>query len=504
MNNSIAPIKSKLKKLQWYLQGSAIKPLYISYPIYSCSHFKVFGKLIKPEYEISVFLKGNFMSDYISTRSLRKVAYFYYDRQMENKNFIYNLCKSWEENNVQPFINSVSGYLAFDFLCLNLKELFSHFKAFTETYLNLWSEVIFLDSFDYCGEEILEKALKKVNKEIKPAELETLLTPPRLSWLQRERLELLDIAERILKNHKLLKVIIKEELQAHSAKYHWLHNDFASVIYLGPEYFHKNLLILLADRGKLNEEREMRKHLMELKGKKEKIIKKYGLSGEALNTLNFLSVLGNLRDERKSYNQMAGAVLNKFAFAFAKKTKLDIKIVENLFFGEMKDAINLTSADKRRVLSRVDGVLFFVGGFIKEKKEYYGVKAHGLNSFLEKLILKKKNLKGMTGFRGIVRGEVKVIKDKNDFYKMKRGNILVAPNTRPEYVPIMKMAGAIISEEGGITCHSAIVARELKIPCIVGVQGVMLLLKDGDKVEVDANNGLVKIIKLVNSHPLAL
>jgi pyruvate,water dikinase len=108
------------------------------------------------------------------------------------------------------------------------------------------------------------------------------------------------------------------------------------------------------------------------------------------------------------------------------------------------------------------------------------------------LIARKKDLKGMAAYRGFVKGEVKIIKDKNDFYKMKKGNILVAPNTRPEYVPIMKMAGAIISEEGGITCHSAIVARELKIPCIVGVQGVMLLLKDGDIVEVDANNGIVR------------
>ena len=74
---------------------------------------------------------------------------------------------------------------------------------------------------------------------------------------------------------------------------------------------------------------------------------------------------------------------------------------------------------------------------------------------------------------------------------MKAGNILLAPNTRPEYVPIMKLAGAIISEEGGITCHSAIVSRELKIPCIVGVQGACDQLKDGDLVEVNATKGII-------------
>jgi len=494
MNNSIAPIKNKLNRLEWYLQGAAIKPFYIAYPIYACSHFKVFGKPIKPKYEISVFLKGNFMSDYISTRSLKKVAYFYFNKQRKNKKFIYQLDKNWKENDVLPFLKSLKEYSSLNFSDLNLKQLFSEFKAFTKIYSDLWSEVIFLDGFDYCGEEILEKALKKASKEIKPAELEILLTPPRPSWLQRERLELLGIAERILKNRKLLKVIIKEKLQAHSAKYHWLHNDFASVIYLNPDYFYKNLLSLLKDRNKLRAEREMRKNLTELKRKKEKIIKKYKLSAETKNTLNFLSILGNLRDERKSYNQMAGVALKKFANAFAQKAKLDIKIIENSFFWEIKDILKLTSVDKRRILYRFKGILFFVG-LGKEKKEYYGKEAGALNLFLGKLISQKKDLKGMAAYRGIARGEVKIIKGKNDFYKMKKGNILVAPNTRPEYVPIMKMAGAIISEEGGITCHSAIVARELKIPCIVGVQGVMLLLKDGDMVEVDANNGLVKIVK---------
>ncbi|MFA4941030.1 MAG: PEP-utilizing enzyme [Patescibacteria group bacterium] len=491
-NNRIKLIKNKLGKLEWYLQGGAVKPFYIAYPIYACSHFKVFGKTIKSKYEIAVFLKNNFMSDYISIRSLRKVAYFYFGEQRKNKKFIYELDKNWKENNVLPFLKSLKEYFNLDFSGLNLKELFCHFKIFTKIYLDLWSEVIFLDGFDYCGEEILEKALKKNSKEIKPAELEILLTPPRPSWLQKERLELLDIAERVLKNNKILKIVIKKELQAHSAKYHWLHNDFASVIYLGSDYFYKNLLLLLKDRNKLRAEQEMKKYLAELKRKKEKIIKKYRLPAETRNILNFLSVLGNLRDERKSYNQMAGAVLKKFAAAFAKKTKLDIKIIENSFFWEIKDILKLTSADKRRVLSRVEGILFFVGGFIRGEKEYCGEEAGALNRFLGKLIARKKDLKGMAAYRGFVKGEVKIIKDKNDFYKMKKGNILVAPNTRPEYVPIMKMAGAIISEEGGITCHSAIVARELKIPCIVGVQGVMLLLKDGDIVEVDANNGIVR------------
>ena len=67
--------------------------------------------------------------------------------------------------------------------------------------------------------------------------------------------------------------------------------------------------------------------------------------------------------------------------------------------------------------------------------------------------------------------------------------------TRPEFVPLMKRASAIVTDEGGITCHAAIVSRELNIPCIIGTKIVTKVLKDGDEVEVDADNGVVKIIK---------
>ena len=67
--------------------------------------------------------------------------------------------------------------------------------------------------------------------------------------------------------------------------------------------------------------------------------------------------------------------------------------------------------------------------------------------------------------------------------------------TRPEFVPLLKQASAIITDEGGITSHAAIVSRELKIPCIIGTKVATKVLKDGDKVEVNANHGVVRIIE---------
>jgi len=62
----------------------------------------------------------------------------------------------------------------------------------------------------------------------------------------------------------------------------------------------------------------------------------------------------------------------------------------------------------------------------------------------------------------------------------------------------MKKAAAFVTDEGGITCHAAIVARELKKPCIIGTKIATQALKDGDEVEVDADKGAVKLLKELN------
>ena len=95
----------------------------------------------------------------------------------------------------------------------------------------------------------------------------------------------------------------------------------------------------------------------------------------------------------------------------------------------------------------------------------------------------------------MVTGKVRIVIKGEDFSKFMNGEILVTNMTRPEFVPLIKKSIAIITDEGGITCHAAIVSRELKKPCIIGTKNATKVLKDGDVVEVDANNGVVKIIK---------
>ncbi len=92
---------------------------------------------------------------------------------------------------------------------------------------------------------------------------------------------------------------------------------------------------------------------------------------------------------------------------------------------------------------------------------------------------------------GTVVGAVRRLERPEDGHLLTSGEVLVAPMTTPDWVPAMRRAGALVTERGGVTCHAAIISRELRLPCVVGATGAMDLLHDGQVVTVDADHGTV-------------
>ncbi len=109
-------------------------------------------------------------------------------------------------------------------------------------------------------------------------------------------------------------------------------------------------------------------------------------------------------------------------------------------------------------------------------------------------------IKGVIANKGIYTGKVKIVRtlfsDKitDELVKVEKGDVLVAETTGPEMIVACKKAGAIVTDEGGLTSHAAIVSRELGIPCIVGAKIATKVFKDGDNIEVDAKNGVIRKI----------
>ncbi len=106
-----------------------------------------------------------------------------------------------------------------------------------------------------------------------------------------------------------------------------------------------------------------------------------------------------------------------------------------------------------------------------------------------------KILKGEPASKGKAKGRVRIILHGGELDRIKKGEIIVTAMTSPEFVPALKKAAGIITDEGGMTSHAAIISRELGIPCIVGTKIATKVLKDGDYVEVDANKGIIRILK---------
>jgi pyruvate, water dikinase len=113
-------------------------------------------------------------------------------------------------------------------------------------------------------------------------------------------------------------------------------------------------------------------------------------------------------------------------------------------------------------------------------------------------------LTGAPASPGIGTGTAKILKSPKEINKVKEGDVLVAPMTSPDYVPAMRRAAAIVTDEGGVTSHAAIVSRELGIPCVVGTKEATDLIKEGTVVTVDGTKGLVYLGSKIKTDKLAV
>ena len=108
---------------------------------------------------------------------------------------------------------------------------------------------------------------------------------------------------------------------------------------------------------------------------------------------------------------------------------------------------------------------------------------------------KRHLLKGMGAFHGRVKGQARVVLNDNFNGVFHQGDILVSIHSTPTLMPFIKKCGGIVTDEGGVSCHAAIVSRELKKPCVMSTKYATSVIKDGDILEIDAFKGLVRIIR---------
>jgi phosphohistidine swiveling domain-containing protein len=214
----------------------------------------------------------------------------------------------------------------------------------------------------------------------------------------------------------------------------------------------------------------------------------------------YLQTVMKVRDRRKNF--------------FAKGMTIMYRIAEKVFNEAGVDREFIPFYTVRELLKGKDHLRSSIDVLTDRKKGFqwlvpYSGEPRGLNINIDSGIEKINNyfekchlagqglgvINGQSAYKGLVKGKVHIVMSVSSEHGFKEGEILVAGMTRPEYLPLMNKAAAIVTDEGGISCHAAIISRELKKPCIIGTKIATRVLKDGDLVEVDANRGTVKLLK---------
>ena len=292
---------------------------------------------------------------------------------------------------------------------------------------------------------------------------------------------------------------IYQLLKKHTDEFGWL-----TFYYIGPVMSVFDLLKSIRNdfsskESISNQLKKIEFHFRELPVKKASIIKKLKLPAELVYLFNVSSFFTYLKDHRKGIYQKSYVAMEPVIEEISQRLHLSVKEVKYLVDSEIKEAL-LKNKDFRRLAAQ--RTQYCVSHVYKGRIEILiGDKATQLiNTYISRpsnnlIKIETNQLKGTIAYAGKVRGIVKLVINKGDIDKVKEGDILVSPATNPDLIIAMKKSAAFVTDRGGITSHAAIVSRELQKPCVVGTGNATKVLKDGDLVEVDAEKGIVKIIK---------
>lgn len=312
-----------------------------------------------------------------------------------------------------------------------------------------------------------------------------------------EPLELLKIALD-MKNGKDI-----EELDNHVKKYAWMKAPLA----FENTYFIKEDYIKRLENLKGEDIENRIKNIVDIRRKNDieykEILKEYKFSERVLKLAEAIRNFIVLRTYTTEYSDNLFFVAKHTLFmAIANKIGINIddfimlsdeEILEVLKIGEITEALSKRIADRRKG--------FAIVWLNAQVETFCGEEALYLQAEIAKEFKVNESddtgiseIHGMVANCGKVVGRVRILLDYNDTDKVEKGDIIVASMTTPDYISAMEKASGFITDEGGITCHAAIISREFNVPCIVGTVNATEKLKDGQKIELDAYNGIVKVI----------
>lgn len=391
------------------------------------------------------------------------------------------------------------------------QDLSALYQEFFRCYKDVFAPALLCEAFVPYAEQYLIPEISKLTKAAglgKGERIAGILTvPSHPSYLTRERIELLSIALSVLDDPEAAGLLATESdigairersqvffeaLAEHQRNYFWIKNNYKDDEPISIEEFLSYIREdITKGRQAVAEELERLENNPVALAKEKNELMALLKPDEKLTTgIKLFEIVGEWQDERKAIMQKASYYLTILLRAIAQQIGLPFELVA---YATPEEISSFLDGKTRPTPEILEDRRKFCAVIITEGSEEIltGNKAQEVwDQVFTQGQAREKAVYGTVACTGRVRGKVRIVKDpaKDAF---EEGEILVTSMTRPEFVPYMKKALAIVTDEGGLTCHAAIVSRELNVPCIVGTKVATKVLKDGDYVEVNASHGSV-------------
>jgi phosphohistidine swiveling domain-containing protein len=451
---------------------------------------KVYGVSVK---NTLVFRDAKKTDYYVDQRQHEKYVAGLY-KLLKNDKFIDSFHKD-AQTKLEGILKNTRKKFKQDFTSLSNKDLLDLYRDFllpnqTQFYIRMWTVFNIGQPLANVVRKNLERYV--TDKSRITEYLLNLSSPLEPNNVLNERIDILKLA--LVK--KLNRKTLEQRIIRHTGRYqHIPMFDFDHEPY-SVEYFSKELKAIKNPKKELAELQKLfRDHIKEFK----LIVKELKPDRQFRKLLEFLKENVFLRDYRDMLRQKLNLELRKIYHEIGVRLGLSIEEVAILTNDEI---VKYLKIDKKfpqsEVKKRNAAYLLIQKG--NKVEIYSGNKAlmKAKKELAAETSILANEVKGVVGSKGKAIGQAKIVYTNKDLAKVKEGDILVATMTRQDFVPAMRKAAAIVTDEGSVTAHAAIIARELRIPCVVATKKATQVFRDGDKIEVNVqDDGTVRVIERV-------
>ncbi len=510
--------KEALLKKRWYFQGFNGTPLPLSGP--TVGNIKEGHEVLSFGYTtIFEYYEGDKCYYLYDWDDLEKGLQKILKKVKEDKEYLKWLINKDEELR-KAHEKIIKRLEKTDITALSFTEAIKQYQEFSASYRKAIAISLIIECFTYPTEDLIRNTIKdelvqKGKGDLAERAINLLTGALHPSFIGKHQLAMLHIAQEVKEknwkeiflqksSHEIKKTIkasaegknILKKIEEYQQKMFWMNNAYAGAKVLSVEHFIEEIKHILEKyhdpKREIQQEEE---HFKTIEERKKAFFEEHALSNDLKTLIETNDAMGIIHDVRKEVITHSNHFIDLFAARIGKELSIPLEDIRYLSHYEIEEAI-LKTITKAELEERKRKSVFIT--------EYGETQYIAIGKEAEEIIATvsaehsheaQEMLKGHCASQGHAIGIVKVCRGMEEVAKFQEGQILVACMTQPEFVPAMKKAAAIVTDEGGLTCHAAIISRELRKPCIISTKKATRVLKDGMKVEVNATEGYVKVIK---------